>query len=185
MQTIETVPLVGTIDEAFTQEAVERLLATSAPCVEIWLHTFGGQMLTSTAIVGAIRLLQHRGVEVTVVALGCVASAGMMILQAASPGRRLAHREAQLLLHGGLVTLTDVPVAQVQDSAQLYANWQDALADLLARANTAGHNDPAMWREMLRSNQDWTYTAWRARAVGLIDEVIDGPSIAGQPRAAH
>ena len=89
---LRDVYLIGDIDKDTARTAIERLreLANgSGKPITVYVNSAGGNVTDGLALHDAIRQLVARGIEITVVVQGMAYSMGSIVLQAASPGRRL------------------------------------------------------------------------------------------------
>lgn len=94
--------LIGDIEKDTARTAIERLreLANdNARPITIYINSAGGNVTDGLAIHDAIRYLVLRGVEVTIIVQGMAYSMGSIVLQAASPGRRLSFPHSWIMIH--------------------------------------------------------------------------------------
>ena len=94
--------IVGDIEKDTARSAIERLreLANeSSKPITIYINSAGGNVTDGLAIHDSIRFLVSKGVEVTIVVQGMAYSMGSVVLQAASPGRRLAFPHSWIMIH--------------------------------------------------------------------------------------
>ena len=99
---IRDVYLIGDIDKDSARVVIERLreLANdSRKPITMYMNTAGGNVTDGLALHDAIRLLVMQGIEITVVVQGMAYSMGSVVLQAASPGRRLAFPHSWIMIH--------------------------------------------------------------------------------------
>src|SRR5204863_4483381 len=64
-----------------------------------YINSAGGNVKDDLAIHDAIRYLVSQGVEITIVVQGMAYSMGSVVLQAASPGHRLAFPHSWIMIH--------------------------------------------------------------------------------------
>src|SRR5438067_10315040 len=94
--------LIGDIDKDSARASIERLreLANdSRRPITMYINSAGGNVTDGLALHDAIRLLVGNGVEVTIIVQGMAYSMGSVVLQAASPGRRLAFPHSWIMIH--------------------------------------------------------------------------------------
>src|SRR5512140_3306767 len=90
---LRDVYLIGDIDKDTGRATIQRLreLANdgSRP-ITLYLNTPGGNVTDGLALHDVVHQLVAQGIEVSIVVQGMAYSMGSVVLQAASPGRRLA-----------------------------------------------------------------------------------------------
>jgi ATP-dependent Clp protease protease subunit len=165
--------LIGDIEKDSTRAVIERLreLANdSRKPITIYMNTAGGNVTDGLAIHDAIRYLVTQGIQVTVVVQGMAYSMGSVVLQAASPGRRLAFPHSWIMIH----------------EPAKWAGWQSTTAaaqhlDRLKQMQSQiykilSERSGKPLRQIIRDTKrnDFYLDAAKARDYGLIDEVL-GP----------
>ena len=94
--------LIGDIEKDTARATIERLreLANDGQRpITLYLNSAGGNVTDGLAIHDTIRHLISRGVEITIVVQGMAYSMGSVVLQAASPERRLAYPHSWIMIH--------------------------------------------------------------------------------------
>ena len=94
--------LIGDIDKDSARAVIERmreLANDSRKPITLYMNTAGGNVTDGLAIHDAIKFLVIQGVQVTVIVQGMAYSMGSVVLQAASPGRRLAFPHSWIMIH--------------------------------------------------------------------------------------
>jgi ATP-dependent Clp protease protease subunit len=171
--------IIGDIEKDTARSAIERLreLANeSSKPITIYINSAGGNVTDGLAIHDAVRYLVSRGVQVTIVVQGMAYSMGSVVLQAASPGRRLAFPHSWIMIH----------------EPAKWAGWQSTTAaaqhlDRLKQMQSQIYRILAdrsrkPLRQIIRDTKrtDFYLDALRAREYGLIDEVL-GPAESAMP----
>ena len=90
---LHDVYLIGDIEKDTARSCIERLRELAADNnkpITVYINSAGGNVTDGLAIHDSIRYIVSRGIEVTVIVQGMAYSMGSVVLQAASPGRRLA-----------------------------------------------------------------------------------------------
>ncbi len=170
---LRDVYLVGDIDKDTARASIQRLreLAgdNSRPRpITIYLNTPGGNVTDGLALHDVIRQHVSQGIEVTIVVQGMAYSMGSVVLQAASPGRRLAYRHSWIMIH----------------EPAKWAGWQSTTAaaqhldrlkqmqDQIYRILSDRSGKPL--RQIIRDTKrnDFYLDAEKAREYGLVDQVI-------------
>ncbi len=166
--------VIGDIEKDTARSAIERLreLANenNRP-ITIYINSAGGNVTDGLAIHDAVRHLVSKGVEITIVVQGMAYSMGSVVLQAASPGRRLAFPHSWIMIHepakwAGWQSTT--AAAQHLDRLkQMQSQIYRILADRSGKP----------LRQIIRDTKrtDFYLDAFRAREYGLIDDVL-GPA---------
>ncbi len=159
--------IIGDIDEEMYSAFVDSLDGMSEidpDCdITIELSSHGGDAMIAIAIFDRIRL--HKG-EVTVIAIGPVFSAAVLILAAGD--KRLMTKNSWVMLHEDTVVVDeDMRVSQVERQSKnarlLEEQWNRLLASKSRRIND-------FWRN---SHVIETYmTADECKECGLVDKVV-------------
>jgi ATP-dependent Clp protease protease subunit len=99
---LRDVYLVGDIEKDSARIVIERLreLANeSKGPITLYINSAGGNVTDGLAIHDTITQLVARDIEVTIVVQGMAYSMGSVVLQAASPGRRVAFPHSWIMIH--------------------------------------------------------------------------------------
>jgi ATP-dependent Clp protease protease subunit len=167
--------LIGDIDKDSARASIERLreLANdNRRPITMYINSAGGNVTDGLALHDAIRLLVGNGVEVTIIVQGMAYSMGSVVLQAASPGRRLAFPHSWIMIHepakwAGWQSTT--AAAQHLDRLkQMQSQIYRILADRSGKP----------LRQIIRDTKrtDFYLDAVRAKDYGLIDGVLGEPA---------
>jgi ATP-dependent Clp protease, protease subunit len=168
---LRDVYLIGDIEKDSARMVIERLrdlASESARPITLYINSAGGNVTDGLAIHDAIRHLIARNIEVTIVVQGMAYSMGSVVLQAASPGRRLAFPHSWIMIH----------------EPAKWAGWQstsaaaqhlDRLKQMQAQiyrilASRSGRPLSRIIRDTKRT--DFYLDAMKAKEYGLIDEVL-------------
>jgi ATP-dependent Clp protease, protease subunit len=167
--------LIGDIDKDSARASIERLreLANdNRRPITMYINSAGGNVTDGLALHDAIRLLVANGVEVTIIVQGMAYSMGSVVLQAASPGRRLAFPHSWIMIHepakwAGWQSTT--AAAQHLDRLkQMQSQIYRILADRSGKP----------LRQIIRDTKrtDFYLDAVKAKDYGLIDGVLGEPA---------
>jgi ATP-dependent Clp protease, protease subunit len=168
---LRDVYLIGDIDKDSARGVIERLreLANdNTRPITLYINSAGGNVTDGLAIHDAVRGLVARGLELTIVVQGMAYSMGSVVLQAASPGRRLAFPHSWIMIH----------------EPAKWAGWQSTTAaaqhldrlkqmqSQIYRILAARSGKPL--KQIIRDTKrtDFYLDASKAKAYGLIDDVI-------------
>ena len=168
---LRDVYLIGDIDKDSARASIQRLrelAGDNSRPITIYLNTPGGNVTDGLALHDVVRHLVSQGLEVTIVVQGMAYSMGSVVLQAASPGRRLAYRHSWIMIH----------------EPAKWAGWQSTTAaaqhldrlkqmqDQIYRILSDRSGKPL--RQIIRDTKrnDFYLDAERAREYGLVDQVI-------------
>jgi ATP-dependent Clp protease, protease subunit len=174
---LRDVYLIGDIEKDSARHVIERLrelASENARPVTLYVNSAGGNVTDGLAIHDTIRHLVARDIEVTIVVQGMAYSMGSVVLQAASPGRRLAFPHSWIMIH----------------EPAKWAGWQstsaaaqhlDRLKQMQAQiyrilAARSGRPLSRIIRDTKRT--DFYLDALKAKEYGLIDEVLGEESLA-------
>jgi ATP-dependent Clp protease protease subunit len=170
---LRDVYLIGDIEKDTARAAIERLreLANdNTRPITIYINSAGGNVTDGLALHDAIRHIESLGIEVTIIVQGMAYSMGSIVLQAASPGRRLAFPHSWIMIHepakwAGWQSTT--AAAQHLDRLkQMQGQIYRILADRSGKP----------LRQIIRDTKrnDFYLDAVRAKAYGMIDGIL-GP----------
>jgi ATP-dependent Clp protease protease subunit len=176
---LRDVYLIGDIEKDTARVVIERLreLANESPKpITLYVNSAGGNVTDGLAIHDAIRHLVSVGVSITVVVQGMAYSMGSIVLQAASPGRRLAFPHSWIMIH----------------EPAKWAGWQSTTAEAqhldrlkqmqsqIYRILSERSGKPL--RQIIRDTKrtDFYLDAAKAKEYGLIDDIL-GPADAALP----
>jgi ATP-dependent Clp protease protease subunit len=171
--------IIGDIEKDAAKAAIERLrelASESRKPITIYINSAGGNVTDGLAIHDAVRYLVFKGFEITIVVQGMAYSMGSVVLQAASPGRRLAFPHSWMMIHepakwAGWQSTT--AAAQHLDRLkQMQSQIYRILADRSGKP----------LRQIIRDTKrtDFYLDAVHAREYGLIDDVL-GPAESATP----
>src|SRR5688572_27158516 len=163
--------LIGDIEKDSARSVIERLreLANdSRKPITIYMNTAGGNVTDGLAIHDAIRFLVMQGMQITVIVQGMAYSMGSVVLQAASPGRRLAFPHSWIMIH----------------EPAKWAGWQSTTAaaqhlDRLKQMQSQiyrilAERSGRPLRQIIRDTKrtDFYLDATKALDYGLVDQVL-------------
>lgn len=175
---LRDVYLIGDIDKDSARLVIERLreLANdSRKPITLYMNTAGGNVTDGLALYDAIRWMVLQGIDMTVVVQGMAYSMGSVVLQAASPGRRLAFPHSWIMIH----------------EPAKWAGWQSTTAaaqhlDRLKQMQSQiyrilSERSHKPLRQIIKDTKrnDFYLDATRAREYGLVDEIL-GPVARGE-----
>ena len=171
--------LIGDIEKDTARHAIERLrelASESQKPITLYINSAGGNVTDGLALHDTIRYLVSQAVEITIVVQGMAYSMGSVVLQAASPGQRLAFPHSWIMIHepakwAGWQSTT--AAAQHLDRLkQMQSQIYRILADRSGKP----------LRQIIRDTKrtDFYLDAFKAREYGLIDNVL-GPVEAARP----
>jgi ATP-dependent Clp protease protease subunit len=168
---LRDVYLIGDIEKDTARSAIEKLreLAnTSRKPITVYVNSAGGNVTDGLAIHDVIHHMVSTGIDVTIIVQGMAYSMGSVVLQAASPGRRLAYPHSWIMIH----------------EPAKWAGWQSTTAaaqhlDRLKQMQNQIYRIMAdrsgkPLRQIIRDTKrvDFYLDAWKAKEYGLIDTVL-------------
>src|SRR4051812_46098100 len=163
--------LIGDIDKDSARASIERLreLANdNRRPITMYINSAGGNVTDGLALHDAIRLLVTSGVEVTIIVQGMAYSMGSVVLQAASPGRRLSFPHSWIMIHEPAKWAGGQSTSAAAQHLDRLKQMQNQIYQIMA--SRSGRPLKQIIRDTRRV--DFYLDAWRAREYGLIDEVI-------------
>jgi ATP-dependent Clp protease protease subunit len=179
---LRDVYLIGDIDKDSARGVIERLreLANdSRRPITLYINSAGGNVTDGLALHDAIAHLVGTGVTITIVVQGMAYSMGSVVLQAASPGRRLAFPHAWIMIHEPAKWAGWQSTTAAAQHLDRLKQMQNQIYRILAQRS--GKPLRMIIRDTKRT--DLYLDAGRARDYGLIDEVL-GHAAEVQPEAA-
>jgi len=180
---LRDVYLIGDIDKDTARASIERireLANDGAEPINLYLNTAGGNVTDGLALHDAIQQIVAQGVDVAVVVQGMAYSMGSIVLQAATPGKRLCFPHSWIMIH----------------EPAKWAGWQSTTAaaqhldrlkqmqSQIYRILSARSGKPL--RQIIRDTKrtDFYLDASKALEYGLVDRVL-GVSHASTPIPAE
>ena len=153
-------------------ERLRELANDSGKPITLYINSAGGNVTDGLALHDAIRHLVTQGIEITIIVQGMAYSMGSVVLQAASPGRRLCFPHSWIMIH----------------EPAKWAGWQSTTAaaqhlDRLKQMQNQiyrilSDRSGKPLRQIIRDTKrtDFYLDAPKAQEYGLIDGVL-GPSM--------
>jgi ATP-dependent Clp protease protease subunit len=163
--------LIGDIEKDTAKVVIERLreLANDSPRpITLYVNSAGGNVTDGLAIHDAIRHLVSLGIEVIVVVQGMAYSMGSVVLQAASPGKRLAFPHSWIMIHEPAKWAGWQSTSAAAQHLDRLKQMQSQIYRILA--DRSGKPLKQIIRDTKRT--DFYLDAARAKEYGLIDEVL-------------
>jgi ATP-dependent Clp protease protease subunit len=168
---LRDVYLIGDIEKDTARVTIERLRVLANENdqpIRVYINSAGGNVTDGLAIHDAIQELASDGVEISIIVQGMAYSMGSVVLQAASPGKRLAFPHSWIMIH----------------EPAKWAGWQSTTAaaqhldrlkqmqNQIYQIMSARSGRPL--RQIIRDTRrvDFYLDAWKAKEYGLIDDVI-------------
>ncbi|HVL66979.1 MAG TPA: ATP-dependent Clp protease proteolytic subunit [Vicinamibacterales bacterium] len=168
---LRDVYLVGDIDKDSARAVIERmreLASENRRPITLYMNTAGGNVTDGLALHDAIQQLVLRGIEVTIVVQGMAYSMGSVILQAASPGRRLCFPHSWIMIHEPAKWAGWQSTTAAAQHLDRLKQMQSQIYQILS----ARSGKPL--RQIIRDTKrtDFYLDATRARDYGLVDEIL-------------
>lgn len=166
--------LIGDIEKDTARAAIERLreLANdSAKPITLYINSAGGNVTDGLAIHDAVRHLVAQGLEITIVVQGMAYSMGSIVLQAASPRRRLSFPHSWIMIHEPAKWAGWQSTTAAAQHLDRLKQMQGQIYRILA--DRSGKPLKQIIRDTKRN--DFYLDAPRAREYGLIDGIL-GPA---------
>lgn len=169
---LRDVYLVGDIEKDTARTVIERLrelAATSRRPITLYINSAGGNVTDGLALHDAIGHLVSTGVEVTIVVQGMAYSMGSVVLQAATPGRRLAFPHSWIMIHEPAKWAGWQSTTAAAQHLDRLKQMQNQIYRILA--TRSGKPLKQIIRDTKRT--DFYLDAWRAKDYGLIDDILN------------
>ena len=165
--------LIGDIEKETARQAIERLREfanESHKPITLYINSAGGNVTDGLALHDTIRFLVSQGVDVTIVVQGMAYSMGSVVLQAASPGQRLAFPHSWIMIHEPAKWAGWQSTTAAAQHLDRLKQMQSQIYRILA--DRSGKPLKQIIRDTKRT--DFYLDAFKAREYGLIDNVL-GP----------
>lgn len=162
---MKTFWIIGEICQPTLVNIVKLMHGSGVDSLRVLVHSGGGDLSVSSALIDILRPLQEAG-SLETLGLGEAYSAAPLILAAGSPGKRMAYRNCVLGLHEPY--LSDVG----EVTAEHVRMWQatsDRFFNLLSELTG---RRVSFWRRRLAGGSMQFYGAREAVRLGLIDLVV-------------
>jgi ATP-dependent Clp protease protease subunit len=168
---LRDVYLIGDIEKDTARSVIEKLrelASANKKPITMYVNSAGGNVTDGLALHDVVRHLVATGIQVTIIVQGMAYSMGSVVLQAASPGRRLSYPHSWIMIH----------------EPAKWAGWQSTTAaaqhlDRLKQMQSQIYRIMAdrsgkPLRQIIRDTKrvDFYLDAWKAKEYGLIDEVL-------------
>jgi ATP-dependent Clp protease protease subunit len=165
--------LIGDIEKDTARGVIERLreLANdnNRP-ITLYINSAGGNVTDGLAIHDAIREIVARGIEVTIVVQGMAYSMGSVVLQAASPDRRLSYPHSWIMIHEPAKWAGWQSTSAAAQHLDRLKQMQAQIYQILA--TRSGKPLQKIIRDTKRT--DFYLDAAKALEYGLIDGIVEG-----------
>jgi ATP-dependent Clp protease, protease subunit len=173
--------LIGDIEKDTARQAIERLreLANDSPRpITMYINSAGGNVTDGLALHDTIRFLVSQGLQITIVVQGMAYSMGSIVLQAASPGQRLAFPHSWIMIHEPAKWAGWQSTTAAAQHLDRLKQMQGQIYRILAERS----GKPL--RQIIRDTKrtDFYLDAFKAREYGLIDHIL-GPMEAVTPES--
>jgi ATP-dependent Clp protease protease subunit len=183
---LRDVYLIGDIDKDSARTVIERLRELSNDGrrpVTLYINSAGGNVTDGLALHDAIKQLVLSGTQITVVVQGMAYSMGSVVLQAASPGRRVAFPHSWIMIHEPAKWAGWQSTTAAAQHLDRLKQMQNQIYRILA--DRSGKPLRQIIRDTKRT--DLYLDAHHAKEYGLIDEVLgvatQSPPVNDQPPA--
>ncbi len=168
---LRDVYLIGDIEKDLARATIERLreLANaSRKPINLYINSAGGNVTDGLALHDAIQDLVGRGIEVSIIVQGMAYSMGSVVLQAASPGRRLSFPHSWIMIHEPAKWAGWQSTSAAAQHLERLRQMQNQIYQIMS----ARSGRPL--KQIIRDTRrvDFYLDAWRAKDYGLIDGVI-------------
>jgi ATP-dependent Clp protease protease subunit len=169
---LRDVYLVGDIEKDPARGVIERLreLANdNTRPITLYINSAGGNVTDGLALHDSILQIVRRGVEVTIIVQGMAYSMGSVVLQAASPGRRLAQPHSWIMIHEPAKWAGWQSTSAAAQHLDRLKQMQKQIYEILAQRS--GKPLQKIIRDTKRT--DFYLDATMALEYGLIDGIVE------------
>jgi ATP-dependent Clp protease, protease subunit len=169
---LRDVYLIGDIEKDPARGVIERLreLANDDERpITLYINSAGGNVTDGLALHDSISQIVRRGVEVTIVVQGMAYSMASVVLQAASPGRRLAQPHSWIMIHEPAKWAGWQSTSAAAQHLDRLKQMQTQIYEILSKRSGRPLNK--IIRDTKRT--DLYLDATKAVEYGLIDGIVD------------
>jgi ATP-dependent Clp protease protease subunit len=169
---LRDVYLIGDIEKDTARHVIERLREMAndnGRPITIYINSAGGNVTDGLALHDSIRAIVGRGIEVTIVVQGMAYSMGSVVLQAASPGRRLALPHSWIMIHEPAKWAGWQSTSAAAQHLDRLKQMQSQIYEILA--SRSGRTLRQIIRDTKRT--DLYLDTKKALEYGLIDAILD------------
>ncbi len=173
--------LFGDIEKDTARLCIERLRELSndnGRPISLYINSAGGNVTDGLAIHDTIRYLVTQGLQITVIVQGMAYSMGSVILQAASPGKRLAFPHSWIMIHEPAKWAGWQSTTAAAQHLERLKQMQDQIYNILS--SRSGKPLRQIIRDTKRN--DFYLDAKKALDYGLIDAVVAGELPVPEPK---
>jgi ATP-dependent Clp protease protease subunit len=177
---LRDVYLVGDIEKDTARNCIERmreLASENNRPITLFINSAGGNVTDGLAIHDAIRHIISRGIDVTIIVQGMAYSMGSIVLQAASPGQRLAFPHSWIMIHEPAKWAGWQSTTAAAQHLERLKQMQDQIYQILS--SRSGKPLRQIIRDTKRT--DFYLDAQKALEYGLVDGVVAGELLEPKP----
>jgi len=170
---LRDVYLIGDIEKDTARAAIERLreLANnSKKPITLYINSAGGNVTDGLALHDVVAHLVSTGIEITIVVQGMAYSMGSVVLQAASPGKRVAYPHSWIMIHEPAKWAGWQSTTAAAQHLERLKQMQDQIYKILS--SRSGKPLRQIIRDTKRT--DFYLDAQKALEYGLVDAVVAG-----------
>src|SRR5436190_2922334 len=170
---LRDVYLIGDIEKDLARATIERLreLANDSDRpIRLYINSAGGNVTDGLAIHDSIQELVADGVDVSIIVQGMAYSMGSVVLQAASPGRRLSYPHSWIMIHEPAKWAGWQSTSAAAQHLDRLKQMQAQIYQILA--TRSGKPLQKIIRDTKRT--DFYLDSAKALEYGLIDGIVDG-----------
>ena len=181
---LRDVYLIGDIEKDTARACIERmreLASDSGRPITFYINSAGGNVTDGLAIHDSIRHIVSLGIEVAVIVQGMAYSMGSIVLQAASPGRRLAFPHSWIMIHEPAKWAGWQSTTAAAQHLERLKQMQDQIYNILS----ARSHKPL--RQIIKDTKrtDFYLDAKKALEYGLIDAILTGQLSVPKPESVE
>jgi ATP-dependent Clp protease protease subunit len=181
---LRDVYLIGDIEKDTARACIERmreLASDSGRPITFYINSAGGNVTDGLAIHDSIRHIVSLGIEVAVIVQGMAYSMGSIVLQAASPGRRLAFPHSWIMIHEPAKWAGWQSTTAAAQHLERLKEMQDQIYNILS----ARSHKPL--RQIIKDTKrtDFYLDAKKALEYGLIDAILTGQLSVPKPESVE
>lgn len=164
--------LSGAVDEKQARDITTRLLAYDwndrTKDILIYIDSFGGSVDSFIGIHDTIRMLHS---DVATICIGKAMSAAAYVLMSGTKGKRFITPNSRICIHEARST-TSGPVSHTTNEISEVRRLQTCIERLLVEYTKIKKDDLGTYM-----NQNYYMTAKVAKQKGIVDHIIDDPSV--------
>lgn len=158
------------VDYSDVWQMFENIQTLKYDRIVINLFSFGGSVFDALAIVGLLEEQERQGKTIVIKASGIVASAGLIIMMAGTPGHRFIDRNTFIMFHESQTfkMFAIESVSDQEEQAKISRKIQNSINKFISKKTKLTEEKLC---ELIKKKELWV-DAWGALEYGFADKIM-------------